>query len=217
MLGKLKRKAIALLILMAALGCLVMPVSGFADPNRPTMPNTAGMPTAGGRPQAEKPMPTGGSGTSEDYVLGIGDRVRVTVFGEPDLSGDMDVSSTGMISMPLVGDIKASGNTVSQIRSAIIAKLKDGYMKDPKLSMDVMSYRPFFIVGEVMKPGSYNYVNGMTVINAVALAGGYTYRADKDGATVRSGGSQSGEEERKVAPDAAVGPGDVITIPERFF
>ncbi|MDX1921903.1 MAG: polysaccharide biosynthesis/export family protein [Alphaproteobacteria bacterium] len=150
-----------------------------------------------------------------DYVLGIGDKLRITVYGETDLSGEFEVSSTGMVSMPLIGETKAMGTTIAKLKDSITAKLKDGYLKDPKVSMEVMNYRPFFIVGEVMKPGSYNYQNGMTVINAVALAGGYTYRADKDDIKVKRGG-QNGKEE-KVKEDTTVGAGDVVTVPERFF
>jgi len=154
------------------------------------------------------------SGVS-DYVLGVGDKLQVTVFGEDDLSGEFQVSSTGIVSMPLIGEVKAAGLTASQVQTIIAQKLADGYMKDPHVSLQVSTYRPFFIVGEVMKPGSYTYVNGMTVINAVALAGGYTYRADKDDIKLRHGGPQGQEE--KAGESTAVVPGDVITVPERFF
>lgn len=150
-----------------------------------------------------------------DYILGVGDKLRITVYGETDLSGEFQVSSIGMVSMPLIGETKASGTTVAKLKSAITAKLMDGYLKDPKVSMEVLSYRPFFIVGEVMKPGSYDYQNGMSVINAVALAGGYTYRADKDDITIKRGG-QNGKPE-KVKEDTTVGAGDVVSVPERFF
>lgn len=150
-----------------------------------------------------------------DYILGVGDKLKLIVFGEADLSGEFEVSSTGVVSLPLIGETKASGLTIAKLKTIITEKLSDGYLKDPKVSMEVMNYRPFFIVGEVMKPGSYNYVNGMTVINAVALAGGYTYRADKDGTTVKRGGHKGKEE--KASEEATVMPGDVITVPERFF
>lgn len=151
----------------------------------------------------------------DDYVLGVGDKLRITVYGETDLSGEFQVSSTGMVSMPLIGETRAQGTTVSKLKSSITAKLMDGYLKDPKVSMEVLNYRPFFIVGEVMKPGSYDYQNGMSVINAVALAGGYTYRADKDDITIKRGGKNGKPE--KVKEDTTVGAGDVVTVPERFF
>lgn len=150
-----------------------------------------------------------------DYVLGVGDKIRITVFGEPDLTGEFEVSSSGAIAMPLIAETKAQGLTLDQLKGKLTARLADGYLKDPKVSLEVLNYRPFFIVGEVMKPGSYNYVNGMTVINAVALAGGYTYRADKDDIKIKHGGDNGVEE--KAAENATVMPGDVIRIAERFF
>jgi protein involved in polysaccharide export with SLBB domain len=150
-----------------------------------------------------------------DYVLGVGDKIQITVFNEEDLSGEFVVSSTGTISLPLIGEVKAAGETATQIQQTITNKLSEGYMKSPHVSLQVSSYRPFFIVGEVMKPGSYTYVNGMTVINAVALAGGYTYRADKDDIKLKHGGPGGADE--KVEEGTPVQPGDVISIPERFF
>ncbi|MGE3623594.1 MAG: polysaccharide biosynthesis/export family protein, partial [Bdellovibrionales bacterium] len=150
-----------------------------------------------------------------DYVLGVGDKLEITVFGEEDLSGIFQVSSTGTISMPLIGEVSVAGRTAGDVQRDIAGKLEQGYMKNPHVSMQVSSYRPFFIVGEVMKPGSYTYVNGMTVINAVALAGGYTYRADKDDIKIKHGGVNGTESD--ATETSAVMPGDVITIHERFF
>ncbi len=165
---------------------------------------------------ATSSAPAAGSPSAiTDYVLGVGDKVRITTFGEDDLSGEFQVSSTGTISMPLINEIKAAGQTVSQVQAAIAAKLSEGYMKNPHVSIEVLSYRPFFIVGEVMKPGSYNYVNGMSVINAVALAGGYTYRADKDDIKVKHGGPDAKEESANETTQLV--PGDVVNVPERFF
>lgn len=149
-----------------------------------------------------------------EYVLGIGDKLRITVFGESDLSGEFEVSSTGQIAMPLIGAIPASGQTVDHVQTALRDRLADGYLRDPRVSIEVLTYRPFFILGEVMKPGGYGYVNGMTVVNAVALAGGYTYRADKGDIQIKRGGS---EVEQDAGEQTAVQPGDVIRVPERFF
>ncbi len=165
--------------------------------------------------QPEPGAPPAAASGSGDYILGVGDKLRVTVFGEPDLSGPFEVASTGTISMPLIGGVKAAGLTLSGMQKAIAAKLRDGYMKDPRVSVEVVNYRPFFIIGEVMKPGSYDYVNGMSVITAVALAGGYTYRADKDGITIKPSGP--GKDEIRVEENAPVRPGDVVRVPERFF
>lgn len=152
---------------------------------------------------------------SNDYVLGVGDKLKITTFGEADLSGDFEVSSTGTISMPLIGEVAATGKTVTQLQSMISGKLSQGYMRNPHVSIEVLGYRPFFIVGEVMKPGSYNYVNGMSIINAVAMAGGYTYRADKDDIKLKRTGENQAE--TTVNETATVQPGDVITVTERYF
>ena len=150
-----------------------------------------------------------------DYVLGVGDKLRITVFNEPSLSGDFEISSIGTISMPLIGEVQAAQHTAEQVRVTITNKLADGYMKSPHVNLEVLNYRPFFIIGEVMKPGSYNYVNGMTVVNAVAMAGGYTYRADKSEITLKHGGLEGKQEQ--VNEMTTVLPGDVINVPERFF
>ncbi|MFA6279332.1 MAG: polysaccharide biosynthesis/export family protein [Bdellovibrionales bacterium] len=157
-----------------------------------------------------------GNSGSQEYVLGTGDRIKLTVYGEADLSGEYEVGSTGIVAMPLIGDVRAAGQPIRSFEQAVRKKLAEGYLHDPRVSAQVINYRPFFILGEVSKPGSYPYVNGMTVINAVALAGGYTYRADKSGATI----SHANDPEKKDSPaleEAIVAPGDIIRVPERFF
>lgn len=156
------------------------------------------------------------SGGSQEYVLGTGDRIKLTVYGEADLSGEYEVGSTGIVALPLIGDVRVAGQPIRFFEQAVRKKLAEGYLRDPRVSAQVINYRPFFILGEVSKPGSYPYVNGMTVINAVALAGGYTYRADKSGATI----TRAHDPEKKDTPaveEAIVAPGDIIRVPERFF
>jgi len=167
---------------------------------------------ASGESSSETPGMTKGV---TDYVLGVGDKLKITTFNEPDLSGEFEISSTGMVSMPLIGEVQAAHQTINQLQSTITHKLSDGYMRNPHVSIEVLNYRPFFILGEVMKPGSYNYVNGMSVVNAVALAGGYTYRADKDGITVKH--STPDAKEAPVTETSTVGPGDIVNVPERYF
>lgn len=150
------------------------------------------------------------------YRLGSGDKLRVTVFDEEDLSGEFLVKSEGVISLPLIGDVMAAGRSLSELEEAIAARYLDGYLKDPKVNLEVLNYRPFYILGEVNEPGSYPYVAGMTVINAVALAGGFTYRARKDDIKISRDGT-SADEGAKVNPTTKVLPGDVITVDERFF
>jgi protein involved in polysaccharide export with SLBB domain len=108
--------------------------------------------------------------------LGAGDKVRVHVFGDETLSGEHQIDGRGAFTFPLVGSIEAGGLTSTQLEAALETKLKE-YMRAPNVSVEILNYRPFYIVGEIRKPGSYPYVDGLTVVNAVAIAGGFTYRA----------------------------------------
>lgn len=112
-----------------------------------------------------------------DYTMGSGDEVRVTVFGHADLSGKFQVDGAGTIALPLVGKVEVGGKTAGEAETAIVAALQPDYLKKPQVSVEILTYRPFYILGEVMKPGSYAYVNGMTVVNAIDLGAGYTRRA----------------------------------------
>ncbi len=150
------------------------------------------------------------------YTLGSGDRVRVTVFGEEDLSGEFEVGGSGFISLPLIGEVRAGGLGLRQLEKVITEKLLDGYLKTPRVSVEVRNYRPFYILGEVKEPGSYPYVSGMTVLNAVALAGGYTYRARKKRLLITRANDAEGAEQ-PVTENTVVLPGDVVRVPERFF
>jgi polysaccharide export outer membrane protein len=153
---------------------------------------------------------------ARDYTLGSGDKIRVTVFGHEDLSGEFEVDGSGRVSLPLIRDVTAKGLTVSQLEQAIIDRLKPDYLKDPSVSVDVLNYRPFYIYGEVNQPGSYAFVNGMTVVNAVAMAGGFTYRAKKSRVRIIRGNDPS-KTPQEADRDTKVLPGDVIEVPERFF
>lgn len=150
------------------------------------------------------------------YHLGSGDRVKVTVFGEDDLSGEFEVDGSGNISMPLIGSVPAGQKTVGELEQEIMTRLKDGYLKDPKIAIEVLNYRPFYILGEVNEPGSYPYRSGMTVLNAVVMGGGYTHRADEEDITITRAQDPQ-ERERAVTADTPVLPGDVIRVEERFF
>lgn len=148
------------------------------------------------------------------YVLGSGDRVRVVVFGEEDLSGEFELDGEGSFSLPLVGAVKALDHTPRQLEKVIATRLKDGYLLKPQVNVEVLSYRPFYILGEVNEPGGYPYRAGMTILNAAALAGGFTYRADEDDIEVTRDGRGSPS---VMAPDTIVQPGDIIRVHERFF
>lgn len=156
------------------------------------------------------------AGEVPQYSTGSGDRIKVNVFGHADLSGQFLIDGAGSIAMPLIGDVEVGGLSVRGIERAIIAKLKPDYLKNPRVSVEVMNYRPFYILGEVKRPGSYPYVSGMTVINAVALGGGYTYRARENRIYITR--AKDPKREKKPARhDTAVLPGDVVEVPERFF
>lgn len=150
-----------------------------------------------------------------DYRLGAEDKVKVTVFGEPDLSGEFVVDSSGVLAAPYVGQIQVKGMSVREFELAYARKLKDAeIMKDPRVNAEVTSFRPIYVLGEVKKPGQYAYVSGMTVQKAVALAEGYTYRATESSVEITRAGNKFDVD---VTPQTKVMPGDEIRIPERFF
>lgn len=150
------------------------------------------------------------------YRLGSGDRLRVTVYGEPTFSGDFAVSDSGEIAMPLVGTVKAGGMTLAQFRDLASKTLADGYLNNPKLAVEILNYRPFYILGEVNKPGEYPFSVGLTVPKAVATANGFTYRGNKNSVFIKHDGEPA-EHEFHMDPSMLVQPGDVIRIKERYF
>jgi len=151
-----------------------------------------------------------------EYTLGTADKVRVQVFDEEDVSGEHEVNANGYISIPLIGEIKASGLSERGLAAAIAEKLRDGFLINPRVSVQVLNYRPFYIMGEVRQPGGYAYRNGMTVLNAVAVGGGFTYRADEDNIVVTRA-NDPGQKKQKVEIRTKVFPGDVIKVMERTF
>ncbi|NBX74693.1 MAG: polysaccharide export protein [Alphaproteobacteria bacterium] len=179
-----------------------------AQTHQGAMPQTS-MPQAAAPQASVVVVPPG---PAPEYVLGVGDRIRIVVYNEPDMSGEFEVDSTGRVAMPLIGVLPAAGGTNRQLEQNIRALLSQGYLKDPRVNVEVLNYRPFFILGEVMKPNSYPYVNGMSVMSAVAIAGGYTYRGDKDKISIKRGNNKF-----RASETDSVLPGDIIEIEERFF
>ncbi|MEI8208418.1 MAG: polysaccharide biosynthesis/export family protein [Methylococcales bacterium] len=153
---------------------------------------------------------------NEEYKLGSGDQIRITVFNQEQLSGEYTINGGGQIALPLIGDIYAKDLTVKQVEQAIANKLKPDYLLNPKVNVQVLNYRPFYILGEVKSPQSYPYVDGMTYRNAVAIAGGFTYRAKEDHVMVIRMKDPK-KEEIKLDMDEKVMPGDIIHVEERFF
>lgn len=159
--------------------------------------------------------PAGDPGAPVEYRLGPGDQLRITVFNEPDLTGQYLVGSQGSIAYPLVGDVRAAGLTLEEFTQALQTALQ-AYIRTPNVSVEVANYRPFFILGEVQRPGTYPYSANLTVLNAVATAGGFTYRANRSRVYIRHANSQ----EEQVVPltiATPVLPGDTIRIGERLF
>jgi polysaccharide export outer membrane protein len=150
------------------------------------------------------------------YTLGNGDQLRITVFGQPDLSGQFEVDGTGSISMPLIGQVEALGLTTPQLEDRIVEKLEGDYVLNPRVSAEVINYRPYYILGEVNRPGEYPYNSGLTVVNAVAAAGGWTYRARKNIVYIKSVDSNQ-EQAIELTTSTVVSPGDTIRIGERRF
>lgn len=153
---------------------------------------------------------------AEPYRLDSGDRLRVVVFGQADLSNSFAVDQGGHIAMPLVGTIPARGATTQELAGRIAAALRGGFLRDPDVSVEIEQYRPFFIMGEVRAPGQYVYVAGMTAQTAVAIAGGFTPRASEGDAEITR--AIDGEVMRgRVALTAPIRPGDTIRIRQRLF
>jgi polysaccharide export outer membrane protein len=150
------------------------------------------------------------------YRLGSGDQIRVITFGEESLTGDFYVGGSGKVSMPLVGEVQAAGLSALEFQRSVEASLKEGYLKDPHVSVEVLNYRPFYILGEVQKPGEYPYANGLTVMNAVAKANGFTYRANTKRVYIKRADTAK-EVEYPLTGATQVAPGETIRIKERFF
>jgi len=152
----------------------------------------------------------------KNYRLGIGDKVKVTIFGEAELSGQYEVDPSGNLAMPLVGDIPAKGRSPVDLRQALVERYSGGFLKSPKISVEVASYRPFYVHGEVRNGGEFGFKPGLTFRDAIALAGGYTYRAQEDHVLLIRDG-ETAPMKIGMSSRSLVMPGDNIRVPERFF
>lgn len=168
--------------------------------------------------RAAGPGPGPGRAGPPDYRLGAGDRIKFTVFGQPDMTGDFEVDGEGNLPIPLLGLVQARGHTVAELTEKIRAALDKDFIVEPRVSLEVVNYRPFFILGQVNKPGRYDYVNGLTVRQAVAIAGGFTRRARVSDVTlIRKERTKGANIETTVDLDAVVLPGDTIDVERRLF
>ncbi len=179
----------------AMLGLCVM---GCAETSAPPLPATAIAPPGSA------------------YRLGLGDKLRVSIFGESDLSGEYQVSGNGALSMPLIGDVPAVGLTARELEAQLVQRYGSGYLRDPKIAVEVYDFRPYFILGEVEKPGRYPSTEGMTLLRAIATAGGFTYRANTKKVFIRRAGDTV-EHQVDASANIEIQPGDVLRVGERYF
>lgn len=150
------------------------------------------------------------------YRLGSGDQLKITVYGEEKLTGEFAVNGQGIVAYPLLGEIQAGGKTISELEKAITAGLADGFVNNPSVSVEVANYRPYYILGEVTKPGEYAFSDGLTVYSAVARAGGFTYRADQKRIYIHHKNAPA-EVKYQLEGNTPVQPGDTIRVGERVF
>ena len=152
------------------------------------------------------------------YTLGPGDKLRITVYGEETLSGEYGVTGAGDVSFPLIGNIPVAGRTVEELQTELTTRLGSGYIADPRVSAEIIDYRPYYILGEVARPGQYDFAVGLTVEQAVAAAGGFTYRANAKRVFLkRATDTREMLVDLRETPSFPVRPGDTIRVGERFF
>jgi polysaccharide biosynthesis/export protein len=162
--------------------------------------------------------PVAVAGASDDYQLDSGDRLRITVYNEPALSGFFNITASGSLSYPLIGDVAAKNMTTRQLEQTIHDRLANGnYVKNAQVSAELVSYRPYYILGEVNRPGSYPYVAGMKLQQAIAAAGGYTYRANRGSAFIQHPDKATEERVKLKGEAVPIKPGDTIRIGERYL
>jgi protein involved in polysaccharide export with SLBB domain len=153
-----------------------------------------------------------------EYRLAAGDRVRISVFGEDTMTGEYAVNSSGLLSFPLVGSIKAQDETVETLQANLTKALADGYLVDPKVNIQILTFRPFFILGEVNRPGNYPAATGMTLEQAVASAGGFTYRANTKKVYFKAAtDTQERPVNLKESGTLIIRAGDTVRVAERHF
>lgn len=154
---------------------------------------------------------------TSNYILGPGDRLKITVFGEENLSGTFVINDGGFLSLPLIGDVRAEGETIKGIERIIFARLSPDYIREPSVSIEIADRKPFYVLGEVRSPGSYEYVDNITILKAVATAGGFTYRAKQDQIDIIRTEAGIKKSYKSLPLETTIRPGDVIVVEERFF
>ena len=198
---------------LAGLGLMVLGACASA-------PASAQVQTAPAQTQSQTQTParttSADASDMSQYRLGSADEIKIAVFGEPQLSGNFIVDGQGFISLSLIGELQVKDMTLREVQRLIETKLKDGYLRDPQVSAEMVRGRPYYVLGEVNRPGQYDFTSGLTVMNAIATAGDFTYRADKRRVFIKSADSDA-EREVRLTVSTPVRPGDTIRIRERFF
>jgi len=154
--------------------------------------------------------------TTASPRLQAGEKIRVTVYGETSLSGDYQIDPSGFVSVPLAGAVKAAGLSLSELEQDLITNFRSQYLRNPQVTVSVIEYRPFYIIGEIQKPGAYPYSSGLNIMRAIAIAGGTTHRASKSTIEIQHADEKE-MREYSLAASAPLLPGDVIRIPQRYF
>src|SRR6185437_10471029 len=194
------------------------------QPQQPQLPEAYGYRPMPGAPNNVQAGPQLASATPlapapsapAEYVLGPGDKLRLTVYGETDLSGEFTIDGSGYARLPLIGQTRAAGYTARQLEQVIAGTLARGYLKSPRVSVEIATYRPFYVIGAVNRPGQYPYVEHMNAMNAIALAGGFNPSAVESVIFLRREGSDK-EEEVPVNQSTLIYPGDVVKVHTTFF
>lgn len=165
--------------------------------------------------QPSESTPQAGASDST-YKLGVADKIQINIFNQPDLSGEYQLDGEGRIFMPLIGRVEAVGLTAAELERMLVDKLKPDYLVNPKIFIQVGIYKPYYLVGEALGTGPFPYVSGMTYLQAIANAGGFTYRAKRDVVYVTRADDPT-QTETKLGVDEKVQPGDIVRIAERLF
>lgn len=164
---------------------------------------------------AAKPLPELGV-SDATYKLDAGDKIKIDIFNQPDLSGEFQLDSEGQLSLPLIGRVEAKGLTAAELEKVLVGRFKPDYLVNPRIFIQVGIYKPYYLVGEVSGTGAFPYVAGMTYLTAIANAGGYSYRAKQDVVYVIRADDPE-QKELKLSVEEKVQPGDIIRIAERLF
>ncbi|ALA19981.1 MULTISPECIES: polysaccharide biosynthesis/export family protein [Chelatococcus] len=208
--ARLARVSCALVLVVPLLAACAAPVANNGK-RAAAVPETTAGTTAMPPPRPDQPTPS-----SYRYRLGIGDRIRVTVFGEEALSGEFEIDGGGAVTLPLIGAVPAEDQTLADLQDTLTKRFRSGLLRNPKIVVEILSYRPIFVLGEVRNSGEYKFRPGLSAFEAVALAGGFTYRADQRHIYIRRRG-ESEERAHDMSRPVPVFPGDNLRVAERYF